>query len=166
MPNKKLILTLIVLVIVVGAAASVAGGMLNSRINPLSLLGIGGRGVVINIIPVEELSKTQAEMIGQFEERKDNIIILRPIPLKLGAGGIVARSSVDTNNAAGVEVVITTETSIYRDTTTDFDVPLSEGQSLQQTVEESTITVWGHKSGDRIIAEVLVYRNPRVINQP
>ncbi len=175
MQNKKLIINLGILVLLVGAAAFVAGRMLNRKVDPLSLLGIAGKGVVISVIPAEELPKTQAEVIGQFLERKDNTIVVQPIPLKLGAGGIVARSSAGISSASEVEVVIANETIIYRDTTTDFNVPPSEGQSLQQTVEESTqddlntespISAWGHKSGDRIIAEVLVYSNPVAIRMP
>jgi hypothetical protein len=179
MQNKKLIINLGILVLLVGSAAFVAGRMLNNKVNPLGLFGLGGKGnmmsVSVNIIPAEELPKTQAEVIGQFLERKDNTIVVQPIPLKLGAGGIVARSSAGTSNASEVEVVITNETIIYRDTTTDFNVPPGDAESLQQTVEESTlddlntestISAWGHKSGDRIIAEVLVYSNPVAIRVP
>jgi hypothetical protein len=49
-----------------------------------------------------------------------------------------------------------------------------ETQTVQQTVEESTldhlnsqsmVTVWGRKSGDRIIADVLFYSNPVIFKR-
>jgi hypothetical protein len=50
-----------------------------------------------------------------------------------------------------------------------FNGPPPEGQKIQQVVEpgslddigeSSLITVWGKKTGDRIIADVLVYTSP------
>jgi hypothetical protein len=50
-----------------------------------------------------------------------------------------------------------------------FNGPPPQGQKIQQVVEEgsldeagqaSLITVWGKKTGDRFIAEVLVYSLP------
>ena len=175
MQNKNLIIALGILVALVGAAAFVTGRMLNSKVNPLSLLGLRASGDVINVIPAEELPNTQAEVIGQFVERKDNTIVVQPIPLKIGAGGIVARSPADVNSTSEVEVIVTTETTVYLDTTTDFNAPPSVDHNIQQTLEESTlddlntqstVSVWGHKSGDRIIAEVLVYSNPVEIMEP
>jgi hypothetical protein len=70
-----------------------------------------------------------------------------------------------------VEVVVSNDTLIYRETT-EFSGPSGPpkgNETVQQTVEESTldelnsqsmVTVWGRKSGDRIIAEVLFYSNP------
>jgi hypothetical protein len=55
-----------------------------------------------------------------------------------------------------------------------FDGPPPEGQKIQQTVEEgslddvgqsSMLTVWGKKTGDRFIAEVLVYSPPAFIKK-
>jgi hypothetical protein len=71
-----------------------------------------------------------------------------------------------------VEVVVTNETTVYRETT-DLggppDLKSGETETIQQTVEESTldelnsqsmVSVWGRKSGDRIIADVVFYSNP------
>ena len=73
-----------------------------------------------------------------------------------------------------MEVVITNETSIYRETT-QLSEPLSSGQqNIQQTVEEATldgldsqsvVQVWGRRSGDRIIAEVMMYSNTAMIKR-
>lgn len=187
MQNKKLIFIMGGLVLLVGAAAFLAGRMLNSNINPLGLFGLGGKGDVmsisINIIPADELPKTQPEVTGLFMERKDKTIVIQSVSLKAGGGGmvvekgggeVVAGSPVDTDSGPKVEVVVTNETTIYRETT-EFGEPQDGNETIQQTVEESTlddlnsqsmVTVWGRKSGDRIIAEVLFYSNPVFFKRP
>jgi hypothetical protein len=187
MQNKRMILIMGVLVLVVGAAAFVGGRMLNGNVNPLGLFGLGGNGkmmsVRINVIPAEELPKTPPEIMGQFVERKDNTILIQSLSLKSGAGGVVvekgggeavAGSPVD-DSGPKVEVVVTNETIIYRETTEIGEPTSGETQTVQQTVEESTlddltsqsmVTVWGRKSGDRIIADVLFYSNPVMFKRP
>ena len=183
MQNKRTIVIMGILVLVVGAAAFVGGRMLNNQVNPLGLFGLGGKGrmmsVMVNVIPAEELPKTQPDAIGPFVERKDKTIFIQSVSLKAGGGGVVvakgggevvAGSPSDNNSGPKVEVLITNETTIYRDTTQPGEPPSSgESQTIQQTVEESTlddlssqsmVTVWGRKSGDRIIADVLLYSNP------
>jgi hypothetical protein len=76
------------------------------------------------------------------------------------------------------EVVVTTETILYHDTT---EPPArrpsgNDPRVLQQTVEQgslddlaisqSLVMVWGRMSGDRIIAEVLLYSNPAYLQGP
>jgi hypothetical protein len=181
-----------ILILVVGAAAFVAGRMLNSNVGPLGMFGLGGKGDVvsfaINVIPAEELPKTTPEVTGLFVERKDNTIVVSSIPLKAGGGGVVVENGgggeavagvpADLDSGPKVEVVITKETTIYRETTNPGEPPnVTSGQTetIQQTVEESTldelnsqsmVTVWGRKSGDRIIAEVLFYSNPIMFKRP
>lgn len=191
MQNKKLILIMGIVVVLVGAAAFVGGRMLNQGANPLGLIGLGGpmggKGMVsfaINIIPAEELPKTQPEVIGLFVERQDKTIVVSSLPLNAGKGGavvqssggeVVAGSKVDENSGPKVEIVVTNETVIYRETTQIGEPQPGENQTVQQTVEESTldqlnsdsmVTVWGRKSGDRIIAEVLFYSNPVMFKGP
>jgi hypothetical protein len=71
-------------------------------------------------------------------------------------------------------VVVSRDTLIYRDTT-EIEVEPSARQSgettVQQTVEpvdslaeigeNMEIQAWGDQRGDRLVAEVLVYRQPR-----
>ena len=74
-----------------------------------------------------------------------------------------------------VEVVVTTQTTIYKDTTMQqFNGPPPSGKKIQQVVEpgsladvgqNSDITVWGKKTGDRYIADVLVYTTPAFITK-
>jgi hypothetical protein len=187
MQKKKYIVIVGVLVLVVGVAAFTAGRLLNRGAGPLGLLGFGGKGGVmefsINLIPAEELPRAQPEIIGLFAERKDHAIIVQSTSLKTGGPGVVVHKGEDgailpsSNMIYGskVEVVVTNETMIYRDTT-EIAKPTSSGtQTIQQTVEEATlddlnaqseITVWGRKSGDRITAEVLLYSNPVTFERP
>ena len=187
MQNKRMILVMGVLVLVVGAAAFVGGRMLNSNVSPLGLFGLGGKGemmsVMVNVVPAEELPKTPPEVTGPFVERKDNTIVVQSISLKGGASGVVVEKgggevvsgSGDANRGPKVEVVVSNETIIYRETTEFKEPSPGETQTIQQTVEESTlddlnsqsmITVWGRKNGDRIIAEVLFYSNPVMFKRP
>jgi hypothetical protein len=187
MQNKKTIVGLGVLVLLVGAAAFLAGRMLNGKVGPLGFFGFGGKGammsVSINIVPAEELPKTPPEVMGLFVERKDKTIVVQSVPLKAGGGGVVvekgggeavAGSPADLDSGPQVEVVVTNETTIYRENT-EFSGPPDGNETIQQTVEESTlndvnsqsmVTVWGRKSGDRIIAEVLFYSNSIFFKRP
>ena len=194
MHNKKLFIILGIVVIVVGAAAFVAGRLLNQGVGPMGLgmpLGNGGdvMSVSVQIEPAPELPKAQPGVIGQFVERNDNTIIVSSMPMKAGGGGVVVsvnKSDGDENGGeevAGspmnndgpkVEVVVTNETIIYKDTT-EPPSPSGGNQTIQQTVSEGTlddlnsqsfVTVWGRKSGDRIIADIVFISNPVVFKRP
>jgi hypothetical protein len=165
MQNKRLILVMGVLVLMVGAAAFIAGRFLNQGLGP-----VGSISVSIN--PAPELPTTQPEVTGLFIQRLDNSIIVETKSLQ--TDGAVAVWPADTTSQSGphVEVVVTSETIIYRETT-PLSEPLSGGyQTIQQTVEEATrdelgtesmVKVWGRKSGDRIIAVVLMYSDTVMI---
>ena len=192
MQNRKLIVGLSILVILVGAAAFIGGRMLNQRVDPMGLgMPLGGGGdmmsVSIQITPPPELPTTQPEVIGSFVERKDKTIFIQSVSMEAGKGGIVVQSSSGgdgeevsgsplDNSGPKVEVVITAETTIYIETT-EFGGPPSSGETqvLQQTVEEgslddltsqSFVTVWGRKSGDRVIAETVFISNPVMFKRP
>ena len=75
-----------------------------------------------------------------------------------------------------VEIVVTSQTKIYKDVTMrQFDVvhPPKDRRSNKcwkkdrwtMLVRSSMITVWGKKTGDRFIAEILVYSPPAFINK-
>ena len=101
MQNKRLILVRGVIVLVVGAAAFIGGRMLNGNVSPLGMFGLGGKGDIvsfaINVIPAEELPKTQPEVTGMFVERKDNTVVVASVSLDSGKGGVAvgAGSPVD-----------------------------------------------------------------------
>jgi hypothetical protein len=185
MQSKKIIFGLSGLVLIIGGAAFLAGRLLNQQVGPAGpggLLGNNGNAFSVQLIPAEELPKTQPELTGSFVERKDNTIVLTSAPLETGGGGAVVESqnsgeadeesltSKEMPDGPRVEVVVTSETVLYRDTT-DF----SKGGTIQETVGEGTlddlnsdsmVRVWGRKSGDRIIADILFYSSPVVITSP
>ena len=77
-------------------------------------------------------------------------------------------------NAPKVEVVVTAQTIIYKDVTVrgpggspvDFQViEHVEPGSLDEIGELCLITVWGSRTGDRVIADVLVYAFPNMQSQ-
>jgi len=178
------------LVILLAAATFVAGKYLNrgsgnSSEGPMggsgpSLFMGGGPGGAqqfkLDIVPAEELPKTQPETRGLFVERKDNSIFIGTGKVTFmasageGGGDPVVDADYDGDK---VEVVISNDTIIYRDTT-EFDPENSE-QVVQQTVKlstidsitlQSTITVWGRKVGDRIIADVIMFSSPFMMKAP
>ena len=170
--NKKLYFTLGMVILVVALAAFAAGRLLNRGISPLSLFGPVDDG--ISILPAEELPETPPEAEGLFVERQDNVIIVeddQPVDS-------VSGSPVGLGGGPKMEVVVTTETLIYHDTTQPPARRPSgnDPRVIQQTVEEGTlddlnaapslVRIWGHKSGDRIIAEILLYIDPVVIEKP
>ena len=171
--NKKLPIILGIVIVVVAAAAFVAGRLFNRGVGPLGLFGPMADG--ISIIPAKELPSTSPEVEGLFVERQDNVIIVEDDqPVEDSASG----SPVGIGSGPKFEVVITAETLVYHDTTQPPAHRPSgdDPRVLQQIVEEGTledlnnsqsrVIVWGHKSGDRIIAEVLVYSNPVYLQKP
>jgi len=173
MQSKKLYLVMGVLVLLVGATAFIAGRMFNNKIGTQGLFGPSEDG--ISILSAEELPKTPPEVEGLFVERQDKIILVetdRP------AGDGVSGSPVGMGGGLKFEVVVTTETLIYHDTTQPPARRPSgdDPRVIQQTVEDGTlddlnnsqslVMVWGRKSGDRVIAQVLLYSNPVFLQQP
>lgn len=171
--NKKLSIILGIAIIVIAAAAFVAGRLLNRGASPLDLFGPVGDGV--SILPAEELPTTPPEVEGLFVARQDNMIIVeedQPV------GDHVSGSPVGMGGGPKSEVVVTAETLIYHDTT---QPPArrptgNDPRVIQQTVEEGTlddliasqslVMAWGRKSGDRIIAKVMVYLDLGMTQKP
>ena len=192
MLNKKLILTLSIVVILVGAVAFLGGRLLNGKKGPLGLgmpLGNGGMvSISVQMTPAPELPTTRATLIGRFVERKDNSIIVASAPMEAGKGGVVLSvntggeeddgpsDSANPPNGPKIEVVITNETTIYlEDTDLGKPNPNETNKVVQQTVTEgslsdltfqSFVSVWGRKSGDRVLAEVVLISNPVMYKRP
>jgi hypothetical protein len=71
-------------------------------------------------------------------------------------------------------VVITADTKIYYDAT-QLDPSSPPQGDIQQVVDEgslddlgsdSMVTVWGVRTGDRVVADVIFYTQPMVIMMP
>jgi hypothetical protein len=179
-PKLAYIIGGIVLVLLLAGAAFVGARLLNGQGLPfvsngsgfgpsLSLGGPGGKMVKLDIEPSKELPQTSADVRGLFDHRQDNSIFVGTgrvtMAFKKDPSGNVETSS--NHDGPIVEIVVTSQTKIYKDVTMDqFDGPPPEGQKIQQVLEDgssddigqnSTIMVWGKKTGDRFIAEILVY---------
>ena len=164
-------------IIVIGVAAFVAGRMINSNVGIVGLGGPNSGQVSISIndiTPAPELPTTKADATGMFVERKDNTIVLQAVSFDMGVGGISGEAPMDENSGIQIEIVVTGETEIYKDVT-QIPAPVNgEIHNVQQAAEEGTlddldtqcfITVWGRRSGDRIIADVLFYMDPQSIKK-
>lgn len=189
MKKRGLIITgSIVLVILLAAAAFVGGKLLNGgklQLGPggglVFLSGKNGNRSVQfspNIKPAAELPQTQPDANGIFDHRQDNSIFVGTgkvqVSVQAGPNGSVGSASHD---GPTVEVVVTTKTVVYRDATMDqFNgQALPNGSpTLQQVVKPGTLdelgqgsmlTVWGKKTGDRLIADVLVYTLPDFVTK-
>ncbi len=176
-----------VLILLLAGAAFVGGRLLNGQglprlsNGPQVLTGPGGKTSIRigpgDILPAKELPQTPADVRGIFDHRQDNSIFVGTGNVQMS---VMKDSSGQVHTSAShsgpvVEVVVTTQTTIYHDTTMEqFNGPPPSGQKIQQVVEpgsladigqSSSITVWGRKSGDRYIADVLVYTSPAFITK-
>jgi hypothetical protein len=166
MQSRKLNFMIGIFVLLMGVAAFMAGKLLNQRIEPVGLSAPFQGDFRSIIVPAPELPATLPDVTGPFVERRDNTIIVKTKSLEVG--GVVANSPTNTRDQSGpqVEVLITSKTVIYRDTTQPGEPFSAENQTVQQTVEKAAlddldsqlmVMVWGRKRGDRIIADVLMY---------
>ena len=158
------------------AAAGVPGG--GGRV--MQIINDDGSGPValnIRIEPAPELPDRPAETAGLFVRRQDNSLIVGTgnITLDVEVDGATGEETVTTNHTGPeVEVVVSRDTVIYHDIT-EIDVEPSARQSGEMTVqqvvepvdslaeigENTEVQAWGEKRGDRVVAEVLVYHQPR-----
>jgi hypothetical protein len=110
-----------------------------------------------------------------FVERKDNSIFVGTGQVNVMVKAEPGEDPEVDSSFSGpkVEVVVSADTVIYKDTT-QLD-PEDPGAEVQQTVELSTIdeiteqsqiTVWGRKAGDRIIADVILFSSPFKMKAP
>jgi hypothetical protein len=187
-PRVAYIIGVIIVILLLAGAAFVGARLLNGQGLPfvstgggsgpsLSLGGPGGKMVKLDIEPSKELPQTSADVTGLFDHRQDNSIFVGTgkvtMAFKKDPSGKVETSS--NHDGPTVEIVVTSQTKIYKDVTMrQFDGPPPDGQKIQQTLESgslddvgqsSMLTVWGKKTGDRFIAEVLVYSPPAFIKK-
>ena len=178
MQIRKIYVILGGIILLVGTAAFLAGQLINAGVGNVALGGphAGRVSISLNdIIPAPELPSTKADITGSFVERKDNTIIMQAISFGADVAGVSGDSPMDEKSGVRAEVVITSKTEIYRDVT-EFPAPVNgEIHNVQQTAEPGTLEdinpqtfliVWGRRSGDRIVAEVLFYSNPQSIKKP
>ena len=170
------------LVILLAGAAYRAGNLLNrptsSQNNPAGgqVLPKGGGSVQANqqnnkdqITPASELPTIQPDVRGVFLSRSNDTFVIGTgnVGISLqgnGSGEVTPNASYD---GPTYQVVVTKNTVIYKDTT-----PLNPGETgkIQQTVAPGSlddfnsitlISVWGNKTGDRYVADVILYTVPQ-----
>jgi hypothetical protein len=163
---------IVVLVVLLAGAAFVGGQLLTEQGLP-GQASSGGNGRNQNI-PAKELPQTPADVSGVFDHRQDNSIFV-------GTGQVGKMATTDqsgqvhfslTHTGPTIEVVVSPQTKVYRDVTSQqYTDQQLRNESVQQVVEPgsldevgqpSIVTAWGKKTGNRIIADVLVYTPPPV----
>src|SRR6266536_2596347 len=161
MKKSTLIIGGVILVLLLAGAAFVGARLLNGQGLPLlssggpifSLGKDGGKNVRINaddIQPAKELPQTPADVRGLFDHRQDNSIFIGTGRVSISVGvddktGEAQTSS--SHDGPTVEVVVTTQTKIYKDVTMNqFNGPPPEGQKIQQVLEEGSLDEIGPAS--------------------
>ncbi len=180
--HMRLIVVGVLVFVALLASAAFVGGRLLNQAAPQNgsddrfLQGgpAGGQGVSVEVVPAEGLPNEKPAAMGLLAERKDNSIFLT-----LGtefAVRVDKNGNVDTTtngNGDKIEVVVTTNTTIYESVTPDEAPPgggkvqqkLASG-SLDELSKDSIVSAWGERRGDRVIATVLLYEQPKILAKP
>jgi hypothetical protein len=140
-----------------------------------------GGGMVsmeIRMEPAPELPDAKPDASGMFLRRQDNSFFIGT-----GSMGVAFSISSDSgekpavasapHDGPEVEVVVNNTTVVYKDDSFN-DGPPEDGViqqkvspgSIEEIGENSALTVWGRKVGDRLIADVLLYSEPMFISAP
>jgi hypothetical protein len=134
-----------------------------------------GETVEAQLIWAEQWPEQSPDVAGVFVRMQDNSIFVE----ETSGGLVLARGddgSFRVSNATGKinEIVVTNDTAVYVDITFNImDEALSDGKLYQKlepgSVEEigelSLVRAWGEMRGDRLIADLLVYLPPPVIQR-
>jgi hypothetical protein len=168
-----------VLVLLLAGAAFVGGRMLSGQD---LISGLGGGPVMmlrspdgglqsVKIQPAAELPPSSPDVAGLFLRREDNSVFVGTGRVKILAvdDQVSAESS-----GPEMEVVVTHETTVYRDETSlqhtggsvegKVQQVLAPG-SLEEIGKNCIISAWGEERGGRLFADVFVYTAPLVIGQ-
>lgn len=140
--------------------------------------GSGKKTFSLDFIPAPELPQTPADERGIFVRRQDSSVFIGTgnvrMQVQKDASGQVNASA--SHDGPDVEIVIPHDAKIYKDVTlSQYNGDPPSGQRLQQVLEtgaldeigeDSTLTVWGTKTGDRINASIVVYSQPAFLSKP
>jgi hypothetical protein len=173
MKRALLIALAVVALVLLAATAAYVGGRLFgasdlAHDNSQVILSESGDGVTtsgfrIVTEPAAELPHSAPDVAGIYLKRKDN-------SLYLGTGNLSATKVGATweyhHEGPVVEVVTTHETQIYRDSTLQQLGDTRPSGKVQQVLRpssvedieaDSTISAWGQRRGDRLVATVIVF---------
>lgn len=120
------------------------------------------------IIPAAEIPEGEADVSGIFLRRRDRSIVVGTGKVRgVGSAGPDGSTKIELqSDGPEVEVVLTPDAAVYKDVTarpgpkdppTEVQQVLEPG-SLDELEQNTAVTVWGKRSGDRVTAQVLVYR--------
>lgn len=182
--RTKLIVGVVALVILLAGAAFVGGRLLNN--GPAQAGGPGGLvmkggpnagGVSVQLLPAKELPQTSPDATGLFASRKDNslfVTIGNKFMVQVDKNGAVNTQT--DGNGQQLEIVVTSDTVVYKDATdmVNMQAPPADGKVQQQVApgsldeigQNSFVSAWGERRGDRVIAKVLMYSTPRILKAP
>jgi hypothetical protein len=156
----------------------IAAGVEGGGVRVMEMVTDDGSGPVslrIRIEPARELPDRPAEAAGVFVRRQDNSIFVGTgnIELDVEVNGNTGERTVSLSHSGPeMEVVVTRDTIIYREETEispdssgsrksgemTIQQVIKPADSLEEVGENSELQVWGERRGDRVVAEVLVYR--------
>ncbi len=188
--HMKLIVGVIALIGLLAGAAFVGGQLLNRQTASGTA---GGPQIMTNGGPAasgststvsmgfesaKELPATPPDVSGLFAERKDNSVFVtvgNEFGVSIDDDGTV--HTLTNGNGQKLEVVVTSETSLYKDVTDmsfNGDSPNNPDKiqqkvapgSLDELGQNSFVTAWGEQRGDRLIAKVLLYSPPMIMAAP
>jgi hypothetical protein len=187
MKRKSWIIGGLMVVVLLAGAAFVGGRLLNqSELNGGLVPGSQAEGgksprVRLQVVRAGELPTSEPDAIGPFVERRDNSLFMAfgsKFQILTNKDGSVRTDGMDTGQR--LEVVVTTETTVYEDTTKKEErlakgVPPPADGNIQQEVAagsldrigtNSVVWAWGERRGDRMIANVVLYTPAEVIFAP
>lgn len=181
----------IALVVLLAGAAFVGGQLLSQQAQPKGAGGplvmrsggpAGGASMTsaasVEFESAKELPATPPDVTGLFAERKDNSVFVTvgdgTFMVMVGEDGTVNTQT--GGNGQKLEVVVTNDTLLYKDVTemmTNGNPP-ADGKVQQKVApgaideigQNSFVTAWGERRGDRLIAKVLFYSQPMIMAAP
>lgn len=176
----------IIAVIVLVGAAFVAGRLLNQSNAPTAngpqmMLNTngpgGGQAFSLELERAKELPQAAPDVSGLFERREDQSVFVKALSggrvmMKVDPSGKVTTQSDSPEQL--IEVVLTKDTTIYRDAT-EINLAQPSSGKVQQQVEpgsidelgeNSMIQAWGERRGDRLIAKTVMYSKPMIFSAP
>ena len=174
--NKTIrnIILAVLAVALLAAAAFVGGSLLREG-------QIASEKGDFQIVAAEGLPETPFELIGWVISQEGNSLFVQAEGMNealglIGEKGGVDKKASNENTSPPIELVITHETEFFRDSTwdpyisgeADKSTVVSAGEIQQEIVPGSanevgpgsTVTIWGERNGDRIVADFILYSLP------
>ena len=156
----------------------------SSRKRPLRVVenvmdvGNGPVSVKVTTMPALELPDAPSDVHGVFVSREDNSITVGTGAIELNVdirqtpGGTIEPNVSLTADGPEIEVVVTHDTVTYREETEEpggsggdvnggehtVQQVVRQVDSLEELGKNTEVIAWGEQRGDRVVADILVYR--------